>query len=470
MKRYHLPLLFSLAGALILVLLAPFSRGEAQRADDWLPSWVDLNDPSGVHVAGFDPAGHPKAQATNPVPYATPEAPGSANLLDAIGTFFSSLLGSNSSSIQQVDGWETIFSDNFEGTFPGAWDVKDNSGLTTEYYWGKRTCRPYNGTYSAWSVGGGVDGSSLDCYSNYPDNAFSWMIYGPFSLVDAADAELIFKFWVNSETTYDKLFVGASINEYNYYGVSVSGSYDWTERNFDLTNVYTLGDLRGQPQVWIALVFSSDSSDNFSEGAYVDDVQLLKYIADVTTPTHTITPTPSKTATPTISRTNTPTITRTITSTPTRTITSTPTRTRTPTPTTDKVEVALPVVWNQLINRFTSTPTPTPYGIIPRDGNWTGLTNQERAINLTVVSNGTEVDVIKIAVGWSGACGVSSTTYYLYDTPILNGRFSQVLDNGTSVGGIFTTSTSAIGDFHAVLTVENCVATYNGTWSANYVP
>ena len=46
--------------------------------------------------------------------------------------------------------------------------------------------------------------------------------------------------------------------------------------NFDLTNVYTLGNLLGQPQVWIAVRFFSDYSVTYPEGAYVDDIGVRK--------------------------------------------------------------------------------------------------------------------------------------------------------------------------------------------------
>jgi len=60
--------------------------------------------------------------------------------------------------------------------------------------------------------------------------------------------------------------------------------------NFDLTNVYELGNLTGQPEVWIAFVFTSDSFVTYPEGAYVDDIVLRKVTGEPTTPTPTSTP------------------------------------------------------------------------------------------------------------------------------------------------------------------------------------
>jgi hypothetical protein len=71
--------------------------------------------------------------------------------------------------------------------------------------------------------------------------------------------------------------VGASVNGTNFYGSSISGdSGGWNAQNFDLTNVYTLGNLTGSSTIWIAFVFSSDDSITYPEGAYVDNVVLRK--------------------------------------------------------------------------------------------------------------------------------------------------------------------------------------------------
>jgi hypothetical protein len=103
------------------------------------------------------------------------------------------------------------------------------------------------------------------------------MIYGPFSLRDAYDAELLFYYWNSSEPDSDYFFWGASINSSNFYGLKVSGNSDgWQYKNFDLTNVYTLGNLCGRDSVWIAFYFKSNATDNNYDGAFVDDIVLQK--------------------------------------------------------------------------------------------------------------------------------------------------------------------------------------------------
>ena len=185
-----------------------------------------------------------------------------------VGTYYYRVKATNSwgdsgwSNVQQTTvlppaGWQTIASQNFEGTFPGTWVVWDDNGTSYgEYYWGKRICRPYAGSYSGWGVGGGAQGAALNCGNPYPHNANGWMMYGPFNLQSALAGELKFKLWLYTELQNDTVFYGASTNGTNFYGYAVSGSTQgWTDKSLDLANVPTLGNLLGRSQVWVALVF-----------------------------------------------------------------------------------------------------------------------------------------------------------------------------------------------------------------------
>lgn len=178
--------------------------------------------------------------------------------------------------------WQTIMSEDFEGVFPDQWLVLDNQSGDEEYYWGKRDCRASSGSYSGWAVGAGTDGTILACGSNYPNFASSWMIYGPFSLADAIQAELSFKAWVNTESPtdmYDYLCWMASIDGINFSGDCAYGnSSGWFEQVLDLGNVSDLGNVTGQSDVWIGFLFASDSSVVYSEGAYIDDILLRKCV------------------------------------------------------------------------------------------------------------------------------------------------------------------------------------------------
>jgi hypothetical protein len=172
----------------------------------------------------------------------------------------------------------TILNETFEGAFPGAWSVFDNDSRNGYYYWGKRSCRPYAGSYSGWATGGG-SGAGLSCGSSYKDYMEGRMIYGPFSLADATSATLRFKLWLYSELCCDGVLYMASIDGNSFNGDGLAGnSQGWIDVSLDLTG------LAGQPNVWIALVFLSDYSVTYSEGAYVDNIVVSKTLAGATLP------------------------------------------------------------------------------------------------------------------------------------------------------------------------------------------
>jgi len=173
-------------------------------------------------------------------------------------------------------GWQDIMTDDFEGAFPGDWTVTISSSVDAQ--WGQDDYRSYSGSYSVFCAKDGADG--VDPPSDYPNDVYTRMTYGPFSLADATDAELNFNIWCETEPSYDLFVALASIDGSNFYGTSWSGSSGgWQPLSFDLTDVYTIGDICGQPQVWVALIFDSDESVT-DEGVFIDDVVLRKYVGD----------------------------------------------------------------------------------------------------------------------------------------------------------------------------------------------
>jgi hypothetical protein len=174
---------------------------------------------------------------------------------------------------QAPGNWITILNEDFEGSFPGAWQVSSDDG---QYYWGKRSCLAYAGAYSGWAVGGGPQGSALGCDGSYPNNATIGMWYGPFSLTGVTAAEIRFKLWLNTEwngDVHDSFCVWASRDGVGYGGVCHWGySGGWSDQSLDLTG------LAGEPNVWIAFGFYSNGSVNQSVGAYIDDIVVRKCI------------------------------------------------------------------------------------------------------------------------------------------------------------------------------------------------
>ena len=179
-------------------------------------------------------------------------------------------------------GWAGIKTEGFEGEFPNDWDVSVTTGYM-DAYWGKTKFKAHADSTSCWCAADGSD-KGIDG-GDYKNDMLTWMVYGPFDLSDAYEAEVSFFHWSKTESDYDFLFFGASINEQNYFGNSITG--DWTQNSgningwlpetFDLTNVYSIGNVCGESQVWFAFAFSSDGSI-IDQGVYLDNIIIRKNI------------------------------------------------------------------------------------------------------------------------------------------------------------------------------------------------
>ncbi len=194
--------------------------------------------------------------------------------------------------------------EDFEGTWPASgWQISDQSDTDGgEYLWGKRDCHPHTGTYGGWAVGGGTQGSALVCDEEYPTDAKTWAVYGPFDLSDATSANLEFHLWGSIEggdgCPYDSLLVGDSIDGSYFSGSVLCG----TAMNGDAGNGYyqltrDLSERLGENQVWIAFTFTSDGSIN-DIGFTIDDISLNIDTASDPTPEPTDTPCATPTDTP----------------------------------------------------------------------------------------------------------------------------------------------------------------------------
>jgi len=185
-------------------------------------------------------------------------------------------------SAHNSGGLVTIFSDGFEGDFPGSWRV--NAG---DYSWAKRDCKARKGAFSAWAVGGGNLGSSLTCTASYPNNATTVMVIGPFDLSDANWAGMSFALNLNSESGRDFVSFLASDDGARFDGYGLSGATSgWLAFTFTLHDVSTPNGIKnftGRPAVWVAIGFSSNSSSTRAGGAFIDDVVIRKTQAKVPT-------------------------------------------------------------------------------------------------------------------------------------------------------------------------------------------
>jgi hypothetical protein len=179
-----------------------------------------------------------------------------------------------------LPGQELVMEETFEGDFPtGLWTILEGS---SDVYWDDVNCASYEGTRCAWCAGGGSD-APTPC-TEYNNDMFTWMIWGPFDLSDATAGYYDFYFWTQAETGYDALFYGASIDGNYFYGYTVDTDSDWTYVSVDFSSIPEVGNLLGQPDVWIGFEFISDSSNTYG-GAYVDYIDVYKTVSDNPTPT-----------------------------------------------------------------------------------------------------------------------------------------------------------------------------------------
>lgn len=175
--------------------------------------------------------------------------------------------------------WEIVLKEDFEGSFPGSWVIDDNSA---GYEWAKRDCKPYKGTYSGWAAGGGTTGAGLSCGTHtVTDSINTHMTYGPFSLSDASQAQLKFKYWFNTDIGDPRdLWFCADFSTDGTMWLEESCIYGnsggWVDATFDLAKYGVVG----ADQVWIRILVYCPSIYTpltlTDGGVFIDDVVVHK--------------------------------------------------------------------------------------------------------------------------------------------------------------------------------------------------
>ncbi|MBE7553020.1 MAG: hypothetical protein HS126_18260 [Anaerolineales bacterium] len=184
-----------------------------------------------------------------------------------------------------------LTNENFEVTeFPNsAWESFDLDGPANgESFWddvqfgqGGFNCIPRSGNWSLWPADGGNNALNSCAGANYANNMQSWIVHGPFNLTGASEAWV--DFYVRSQIQPgDFLYWTASINGFNFFGPNpINGNYTsgpqgngYNLLRFNLNNVFTLGDLRGKPAVWLAFIFESNATGT-DKGPFIDDVSVV---------------------------------------------------------------------------------------------------------------------------------------------------------------------------------------------------
>jgi len=287
-----------------------------------------------------------------------------------------------------AEDWQTIEFQDFDSESPSGWIVFDNDAeVNGEYTWATTNCYDEEAP-DDFDVVPHAGGASADysCWQPYPKYLMSWLVYGPFSLEGATEAELLFDLDLDSEPDTDVLWVGVSLNGANYEAQGWTGnSRGWITRSVDLSDVPELGDVRGEPEVYVAFIFESDGGGGDYDGPWIDNVEIRAKMGSLT---DTPTPTATSEATSTLS----PTPTETLLATPTETVVS------------GGGSLFLPLVLRKQIKATptatptlttTSTATATPTATVTDTGSntidYAGTTDQDREIGFEVAADQSSV-------------------------------------------------------------------------------
>lgn len=173
--------------------------------------------------------------------------------------------------------FQTMLFEGFEGAFPsGQWIVFADASAAVNAFWNDTSFRSSSGAWSGGAARGGPDAVSAG--ADYPDGMLSWAIYGPMDFSDGVGGQLSFDHFSETEGNFfDYLFWGVSTDGSQFFGNRFSGvSGGWISEVTDLSNVSGLGDVSGEPEVWIAFLFRSDGSISGGEGSYIDNIEVTK--------------------------------------------------------------------------------------------------------------------------------------------------------------------------------------------------
>lgn len=169
-------------------------------------------------------------------------------------------------------GWQTLMTEGFEDRWPATgWTAGDYSSDGYQRYWSRDDFKPHAGVFSAWPASGGAN--AVDPATNvYPDNMSTQLVYGPFDLSDAADAEIAFWLWMEIEPFAEDFFIfyashdGVIFQELQPWDASL---YTWEEIPLSLASYM------GDNSVWVRWDFLSDASVGY-QGPFLDDITISK--------------------------------------------------------------------------------------------------------------------------------------------------------------------------------------------------
>ncbi len=162
----------------------------------------------------------------------------------------------------------TVFSDGFEGSFPGGWVVGNNNSNTVAK-WGDNNAKAYVGSWSAFCADNGTSGRTT-----YDNGLNTYMQRQNVSLAGFTNAVLSFRIWINTEPTYDYFEVnvrnqsGVWTNKLRLSGNQSASAWQLIRVNLDA--------YAGQTGLIISFDFVSDGSvvPSGAAGVWIDEVSL----------------------------------------------------------------------------------------------------------------------------------------------------------------------------------------------------
>lgn len=156
----------------------------------------------------------------------------------------------------------TIFSEEFEGSWPGDWAVGDWDPDDGEDYWGQSDYRAYSGDFSAYCA------NVSDVSGQYYDNDMDAFMVRDVDLGGYGYdlAVLGYNYWLDCESGYDYLDAGYFDGSWHWVQSHTGHIGNWASDSIEVPVSATQVGFR----------FHSDGSVT-DEGAYIDDVILTGY-------------------------------------------------------------------------------------------------------------------------------------------------------------------------------------------------
>lgn len=169
-------------------------------------------------------------------------------------------------AVISVQAQTTIFSESFEGAWPGAWVVGNNNSNTVAK-WGDNSAKDYTGNWSGFCADNGSNSRTT-----YDNDLNTYMQRQNISLSGYSSVTLTFKYWMNTEPSFDNFQVNVRNQLGNWHNLmTISGnSSGWKTRTINLSSY------AGQTGLIISFDFVSDGSvvPPGAAGVWVDDVLL----------------------------------------------------------------------------------------------------------------------------------------------------------------------------------------------------